>query len=250
MCGMRVFGKVVIAMVVAVTVGVARAGEITISFHEAGGSGSANLFDGGPPRSDSGSLSGATASGFLFAAIDRTRPGSLGASAGALGSSQIFDLLDEDGIRVYVSLDTSYRPSLFGGGDNPGGMAEGSVSSVIEFIMPTEELLWAYQLRIRDSEFFFEGSTSVLFENVTQSRTLLELTTQVFPSVKTTLFGNIGDVMRITTLMSGSGSAPPGSSKEYNPTLSMTFIIPEPATLLLLALGAVRRTARKRLRGH
>ena len=36
---------------------------------------------------------------------------------------------------IDVRMTAGYFPSLFGG-DNPGGMAEASLSSVIEFIMP------------------------------------------------------------------------------------------------------------------
>ena len=170
---MRTAGTVSIVLVSVVIGRVARAGEITFSYHEAGGSGSANLFDGGPPISHAGSLPGGTLGGFLFSAVDATRPGSLGAFANASGRSEIG--LFEDRMGVRVSLDTSYRPSLFGGGDNPGGMAEGSLSSVIEFVMPADELSWAYALSIDDT-ILFDGSTSVLFENVTTSQTLLALT--------------------------------------------------------------------------
>jgi len=241
-------GKVAFIMGLFVTSCTTQASEFTLSYHEASGGGTANLFDGGPAVGDSDVTVAPNDSDMGFFAIDSTRPGSLGASAAAIGRSQIFDLLDQDGIRVRVALDTSYRPSLFGGGDNPGGMAEGSLSSVIEFVMPADELIWGYQLRIRDT-IDFEGSTSVLFENLTQSQTVLETTTEIFPPVETMLIANTGDLMRITTSMSGGGSTGPASTRQYSPTLSMTFIIPEPGTLLLLAFASIplaRRPHRNR----
>ncbi len=219
----------------AANAGRARAGEFTFSWHEFSGQGWANVFDGGPPVTDSEELAGEFGA-IGFFAVDRTRPGSLGALAWAHGESRISQLSHEDGIHVRVELSTLYLPSLFPGGDNPGGAAEGELFSVIEFIMPADEIYWSYQLLIDEDAPFFEGSTSVLFENVTQSQTLLTLSEEVLFE-EGFLSGNPGDLMRSTSEMSGSGSMGPGSPKEYESTLNMFFIVPEPATLLCLAIG-------------
>lgn len=204
----------------------ARAGDFTFSHHEASGSGWANLFDGGPPISAQGSTFSPTDLSMSFLALDLTMPGSLGASAEAVGGSFISQLSEVDGIRVGVELNTLYLPSLFPGGDNPGGAAEGELSSVIEFIMPADEIVWSYQLIIDEDAPLFEGSTLVVFENVTQSQTRLTLTEEVLFQKKETLFANAGDLMRITSAMSGSGSNGPGSSKQYEANLIMRFVVP------------------------
>ncbi len=224
---------------------VARAGEFTFSLHEASGSGWANLFDGGPPISAQGSTFSPTDPSMSFTAADSTQPGSLGALALAHGGSFISQLSQEDGIHVQVELDTLYLPSLFPGGDNPGGAAKGELFSIIEFIMPLDELYWSYQLLIDEDAPFFEGTTSVVFENVTQSQTLLTLSEEVLFE-EGFLSANPGDVMRITSEMSGSGSMGPGSFKKYRSTLNMFFVVPEPTTMLWLALGALVATTNNR----
>ncbi len=166
---MRHFAITIMTGLAVLAVGVPRAGAegIWFSWHEFSGEGWADVFDGGLPGGDSdgGMGSGGPGSqGFGFGAYDRTQPGSLGASASSVGRSQIFPF-EGGGMRVRVALSVSYIPSLSPGGDNPGGAAEGELSSIIEFVMPVDELLWAYQLRIRDT-IEFEGSTRDLFENV------------------------------------------------------------------------------------
>ncbi len=233
-------------LVMALGVGGAKAGEFTFSWHEFSGSGCANVFDGGPPVCDSESLSGPDYAAMGFSAVDMTEPGTLGASARAYGESRIGPY-DEDGMRIMVELDTEYAPSFFPGGDNPGGAAEGELLSIIEFVMPVDELLWSYGFDIDDT-ISFEGATTIVFENVTQSEILLALSDEdtgaFFDGI---LSGNTGDLMRITSQMSGGGSTGPGSVREYEAVLGMIFTIPEPATLCLLGLmvlAAPRRRAR------
>ncbi len=62
-----------------------------------------------------------------------------------------------------------------------------------------------------------------------------------------TLSANIGDVMRLTTNLSGFGSMGPGSGRRYGARVVMLLAIPEPATLLLLAAGAATVLHRNRL---
>ncbi len=227
----------VILLGLATNAGRAGAGEFTFSFHDASGSGCANVFDGGPELCDSGGTIGPNDSNMSFLATDRTQLGSLGALARAHGESRIYDLQDFDGITVQVELFTGYIPSFFPGGDNPGGAAEGELSSIIEFIMPADELIWGYYFDVDDT-IDFEGSTSILFENVTESETILTFSDDdagaLFEGI---LSANTGDLMRITSMMSGSGSTGPASVREYEARLSMTFIVPEPTTMLWFAIG-------------
>ncbi len=217
--------------------------------HEASGSGTANVFDGGPLVFDSDSTFGTTDSRMSFIAVDQTFPGSMGADAMGAGRSHILPS-PEDTFRFRVDLIAGYFPSVFPGGDNPGGLAEAELSSVIDFVMPADEVQWNYQLLI-DQTGAFEGFTHVILENVSQSQTLLELTSEVF-AVKTTLTADMGDLVRITSIMSGSGSKGPGSSKEYEVDLEMIFVVPEPGALMLMAVGVlltpggVRRRSRSR----
>ena len=181
----------------------AAAQEFSFSFHEASVSGMANVFDGGDPVFGSASTDGPTDPSMLGGAIDFTQPGVFGASAKGSGSS--FIIIDEDRLLVGVELIAAYDPSSFQGGDNPGGMAESEVSSIIEFVLPVTEVIWAYALDI-DDEAQFSGSVHMVFENVTQGEILLELTEKVSPSVETTLTVQAGDLLRITTMMTGSGN--------------------------------------------
>ncbi len=207
--------------------------------HEASGSGTANVFDGGPPVFDERSTTGPNDAIMTLGAVDRTStPGVLGAEAAATGRSHIESASDTT-FRFVETFLVGYFPSSFPGGDNPGGEAEGELSSVIEFVMPADEIGWVYGLGIDNTfPFPFTGSASVAVENVTQSLTLLELSSEV-STVQTTLNGNTGDLIRITSLMSGSGGMGPGSGKEYEAFLGMTFTIPEPATFFLLLAGCV-----------
>ncbi len=220
-----------------------RGQENWLTYHEASGEGWANVFDGGPPVTAFGHTSGPTDPTMSFTARDRTQPGSMGASARAVGDSSMVPL-GEDVMMVWVQLRAEYIPSFFPGGDNPGGAAEGELFSIIEFVMPADEILWDYRLRIDDT-LGFEGGTNVLFENVTQSQILLDLSEDT-PQVQTTLSANTGDLMRITSIMSGSGETQGGSVREYEAGLRMFFTVPEPCTLLLLvgAVAATRKTRR------
>ncbi len=222
--------------------GFVRGETITFSSHEASGSGTANVFDGGPPAFGSGTTFDAADPEMHFGALDWTQPGSLGASAGASGTSRIV-ANDDDRMLVLVDFVANYRGSLSPGGDNPGGMAEGELSSVIEFIMPVDELDWTYGFST-EATIEFEGTASVVFENVTQAETLLTLTENT-PFFETTLSATTGDLMRITTMMSGGGNTP-GGGRKYDAGFAMTFTIPEPGTLAVLALGSLLALRRRR----
>ena len=55
----------------------------------------------------------------------------------------------------------------------------------------------------------------------------------------TILAAHAGDVIRISSQMSGSGSAAAGvaSTRQYETDLDMLFTIPEPGSILLLLAG-------------
>ncbi len=218
---------------------------IWFSFHEASGSGWGNVFDGGPPVTATCATTGPDDDLMSFLAADRTQIGALGASARASGASRIIPIGD-DAMQFVVEFDASYFPGLFQGGDNTGGAAAGEMHSVIEFVMPVDELVWAYGLRIDDT-IDFSGSTRVVFENVTTGETLLDLSSKLNPSIKTTLVGDTGDVMRLTTVMSGSGETGPAPDREYDARFTTLFRVPEPSSILFLipaVLFAMRRGRR------
>ncbi len=223
----------------------ASAQEFELIHHSGSGGGSAQLFDGGDAVSGSFSNPGTDMTLLGYTAVDvSTQPGVLAAQSRSVGFSEI--TLVEDEIFIRVELDVRYRPSIITGGDNPGGMADGQLSSIIEFMMPVDEADWVYSLRIQDTV-SFEGSTSVIMENVTQNQTLLSLTEVVFPPVFTTLSANAGDIIRITSEMEGFGSTGPAGSRRYSPIFQTSLLIPEPSTLLLFAPAALlmrRRTRR------
>ena len=216
---------------------VADAGEFTLLYHEASGSGTANVFDGGLPVSDSVDVGGPIVSRISFLASDLTRPSSLGAGASAAGKSRI--IAEGQQMNVRVDFGAVYYPSHFPEGDRPGGRAEGSLYSIIEFLMPADEIEWAYGLWI-DETTDFSGSTSIVIENITQAQTIVSLSSPV-SGVETFLTGSAGDLIRITSDMSGSGLTPSGimSTRLYAPTLDMIFIIPEPSALALLGVGSL-----------
>ncbi len=100
---------------------VARGGTIWEWTHEAGGAGSANLFDDGPVVSEADATISLGDSRMSFSARDSTGSGVLGASASALGIS---DIRPGAGIlTLNADLSTSYRASSRLGAVRPGGEA-------------------------------------------------------------------------------------------------------------------------------
>ncbi len=216
--------------------------------HDASGEGWANVFDGGPPDYEADSTSGPDDWSMGFSALDFTQPGSQGADFYASGGSTI--LTSDKELITLVDLVVFYSTSLFPGGDLTGGEGEARLSSTIEFIMPADEIEWFNRLGINVySE--FEGSTLVVVENVTQGETILTQSEDNAPGTTTMLPGSAGDLIRITTVMSGSGFFPPGIQGigMYNADLRMFFtIVPEPGTGLLLAFAALVGASKKRRR--
>ena len=219
----------------------ARAGTIWQWTHEAEGEGWANVFDGGPPVFDEASVYGPDAPSMTFAAYDDTRLGTLGASFGSSGRVSVTPLADSFSFSVHLATDYIVEPRP--DADRPGGQGEAWVRSVVEFVMPVDELGWLANVDIRDTS-FFEGSMLSVVENVTTSMVLAEITDE--PGFFTTLRGQAGDVIRVTTEIAGGGAVPEETFGYwmYWARLSMSFRIPEPATSALLALGALLLSGR------
>ena len=209
--------------------------------HQASGSGTANVFDGGPPRTDSGDTVVLDNPWMTFSAYDLTRPGTMGARAYGSGGSIISTRGDEMTLRV--DLTAAYFPSSFGG-DNPGGTAEGSIFSVIEFVVPAGDVIWFHHLVI-DERAPFEGSTRIVVENTTRSEILETLTSHMVSTPGPPL-GAMGDVIRVTSMMEGIGTTGPASGKYYMSDLRLTFRVPEPGTPFLFGLVLLILITRRR----
>jgi len=222
-------------VLMSLTASVGRAGEFTYISHEASGEWWANVFDGGPVVYGSGATSGPSDWLMLSGALDLTRPGVSGGSFNASGRSRI-EVVDSL-LAVTVENKVNYTASLSIDGDRPGGTGGGGLTSVVEFGMPVEELEWQYSYRVLAAPGFTSHAMTHI-ENVTQGRSLITFT-ETTPLTVTTLSGEIGDVIRITSVMAGSGYAPPDDFASYraNGILRTYFIIPEPCTLCLLAGG-------------
>jgi hypothetical protein len=230
------------------TAPVVHAGSIWQWTHQASGGGTANVFDSGPPESDFEDTTGLDDPTMAIAAIDRTRLGSLGARALVFGRSSILGASPES-FGVSISYTVGYFPSVFAGGDNPGGEAEGSLSSVIEFVAPANDLRWLYRLNIdTDPTGSFIGSTDIILENLTRATTFQGLSETPLGGLVAFEFGNSeGDLIRLTTEMSGAGGTP-AADRSYDSSFRLSVIVPEPGTLslLLISVALVRPRRRRR----
>jgi len=217
----------------------ARGGTIWQITHQASGAGSANLFDGGPMDSGSDATTSLDDALMRFVASDSTRPGVDGASITAFGRSDIRPFSD----RFVLNADfrTTYSAASALGADRPGGEAEGWMSSVVEFVMPVDTLTWGVAFSTVKGG-GFTGMGSLLIENITRSETLVDESSSetMFFTFEGLLNGSAGDVIRVSIAGSGSGSVPRGVSSHggFDMRVQQIFIIPEPATVALLTLGA------------
>lgn len=245
-CGKRAVAQSAVTLaIVLFSACTARAGELWTWTMEGAGQGTANVFDGGPVVTSMGHTTGPHDSLLMFAATDRTRVGSQGATYSTGGESDV--RINGDALTVVVKFDTTYIGGFTSQDDHTGGEGEGSLWSVIELVLPADDLTWGVQLQITDTP-FFSGSSYVKFENVTQGNTLLELDS---PFLNTrTLFGSTGDVVRISSQISGQGFFPAtvliGALRSYEGFLTTWFVVPEPSTLALLAAGVALITNRRR----
>ncbi|NOT02588.1 MAG: PEP-CTERM sorting domain-containing protein [Phycisphaerales bacterium] len=224
-------------------------GELWTWTHEGAGQGTANVFDGGPVVTAS-SMSSPTSPGVGFAAVDRTRSGSQGATYRTAGSSRVDSYYDAalggESLIVDVRFSTGYNGGSTSQGDHTGGEGGGSIWSVVEFMMPRAEIDWFVDVRIRQTS-GFSGSTLVRFENVTQSSLLVEIAS-AFTDTRT-LSGETGDLIRITTQIDGEGYFPPQVTlgfPTYESRLYTFFTVPEPYTVGLVLLGLATLSRKRR----
>ncbi len=245
---MRFYGSII---TIFLTAAVAHATELWQWTHDASGSGMSNVMDGGPPVVRSVATEGLDDGRITFTAADRTRPGSQGASASAGGTSIVESFENFDGsfvMNITVDLLVGYFPSSFPGGDNPGGSASGEVHSLVEFVVPKDNAIWFYDFFIDNTHpELFDGSSSVLMENLTQSSVILDLTEETTSDGFIPFNAAAGDVIRLTVDGDGAGGMGPGTGRNYDMDLSLRFsVVPEPGAMVLLTLGwsMIRRPRR------
>ncbi len=210
--------------------------------HEASGEGWANVFDGGPPVQDSVVSTSPDDISVRFFANDSTLNTAV-MRAGASASGQSFIGIEGDVLFVSLDLGVTYTPSFHPDGDRPGGASEGSFVSVIEFAMPADVLDWTILQLVQLTD-YYSGTSTVVVENVSTGQELITLTEQDqhVGLEHMTLTGHQGDVIRISSDMSGQGSVPAGLAgpRRFDTDTEFIFtVVPEPGTFVLLTLGAV-----------
>ena len=204
--------------------------------HQAEGEGWANVFDGGPVEFDSDSTLGVADGAIRFSASDLTRPGVLGASYLTGGESNVG--ANDERLAMTLRLFTHYSATSRLGSDRPGGEGNARISSIVEFVMPADEVEWLVRLEM-DQTKGFSGSAHLLLEDLTDGEMLFEIYESVEESF--ILSGFLGERMRMTFEVQAQGSAPPGipALLFYEVDASSSFIVPEPAGGMLAALGAI-----------
>ena len=236
--------KALVVLAVGLTIGAPSASGETIWqwTHQAEGEGWAHVFDGGPVEFDSGSTTGPGDTGMGFLAVDLTRPGVLGATYWTGGESNAG--ANEERFGTTLRLFTHYSATSRVGSDRPGGEGNGRISSVVEFVVPADEVEWLVRLDV-DQTTGFTGSTHLLLQNVTDGETLFESYQDLDESF--ILQGLLGDTMSLTIDSQGQGSVPAGipAIGFYEVDVSTLFIIPEPATMAMGALGILAMLRRR-----
>jgi hypothetical protein len=124
------------------------------------------------------------------------------------------------------------------GAKRAGGEGNGSVTSVVEVVVPMDEIEWGVSVDI-DQEAEFSGTTHVVLENVTESITISAVSGS--GESRMTLRGMDGDLLRLTFQAEGRGNAPAGipAIRNYTVEVSSAFIVPEPVGVTLVAIGAI-----------
>jgi len=215
-----------------------RAEGFEFTWHAFSASGTANVFDGGPPVSGSVNLAGPDFSWPSLTVSDFTQPGSMGAHAVMHGSSLITTSPTE--LTLDIEFDAVYTPSFFPGGDRPGGRAEGEMLSIVEFALTNSNTELLHELELEASG-GFSGTTLITIENVTQSIDIRTIDTPTSPPntfEASPIPGQVGNLIRVTTQIQGSGQIPGGVvyGGQYDTELFMKFV-PEPPTVKMLSLG-------------
>jgi len=121
---------------------------------------------------------------------------------------------------------------------------------VVEFVVPVDTLDWRFNYSV-DRLPGFSGTASLLVEDIARSETLVdESTSQTMTVLLERAFnGRAGDLIRLSFDASGSGSVPSGFVSHGGFIMSMQQVFtvtPEPATALMLGLGAFLVFKRRR----
>ncbi len=214
--------------------------------HEGSAAGMANVFDGGPVDVDSDSTNGLMDDDIGLFTSDRTdQSGVLGAQALAVANSTIFP--EPDVLVVSQNFTVGYIPSNNIGGDNPGGEATGQMDTVVEFVLPFDDAQWFSRLDIEtDFNNVMNGETRVFVENVTRSSMIELFNNGTSALIEFDFDTSAGDVIRLTTSYTASGNTGgPSGLRVYDVNQSLIVRIPEPGTLMLLAVGALGVSRRR-----
>ncbi len=171
--------------------------------HQASGWGEARVFDNGPVVTDSDATTGPNDDFMQFVPVDRVGSGVNSASYRSTGSSRV--TVGEQGLGLSLRFLSSYSATGPPGGPRPGGRGEGKLSSTFEFVMPAEApLINLFMFIVEDSG--YEGDTLVTIDNVTQFERLYTLS--AFTRISEILSQPQGDLIRVTTEISGGGGVP------------------------------------------
>ncbi len=195
---------------------------------------------GGDGDSDTFVLEDPVDPSFNFGAFDQTQPGSFG--AGATGSGSVsFRFPRADNLLISVDAAASYLPTAFPGGDNPGGEADVALFSVIDLVVPDDATMFGHNLRInQDATDVFTGSALFTIENMTQSTLIQEYSTSGVSGGFSPLGANAGDIIRITSSIEADGdTGGPDGARFYIVDMGIEFRVPEPSTVLFLAVGSL-----------
>ncbi len=213
--------------------------------HEASGSGTANVFDGEAVDTGFDATIGLRDPLMQFSAFDSTRSDIRDPARAdyiTSGSSRLFAIDDRLSVRVIVV--TGYFSGFRIDGDHPGGEGGGTLSSVIEFVMPVDEIQMRLSANIALTT-GFTGSIRLLAENLTRLETVVDLTSP--GEIRGTLPGRAGDVIRVSSEIDGSGGVPAGGSGHglYEGEVLLNFTIPEPGSIWLVGGSLMVLSRRK-----
>ncbi len=128
----------------------------------------------------------------------------------------------------------------------PGGTTSGTMTSIVEFVMPVDHMAWDFNLSLTEASGFTQSS-SVTVENVTTGEILVSTSDDI--GFATALRGDVGDVIRVTGAFEVDGLAQPDVSgfSASGAIFRTNFTIPEPSALGTLLFGTMlRRSVRRR----
>ncbi|NOT01798.1 MAG: hypothetical protein HOP29_14350 [Phycisphaerales bacterium] len=213
-----------------------------VTRHDVLATGAIQLFDGSPPLFASITNSDPHDS-HVYAGAEiepETYEGSLTTFAGGVSRFDEYRNVPgyfhrRDVLRLQVAVAAVYWPSR-PVSSSPGGMAEATVASVIEFSSPSGEVFWSYYFLVNKSP-AFNGSYHAVLENVTRGEVVRDFDRPGMPGIPIALVASEGDLLRLTTSMAGDGVAGTRSREQFVSNLSLSFYVPEPTTFALVGLG-------------